>query len=156
MDQQEFSRRVLAAEGRLYRISCAMLGSHQDQMDAMQEAVLKAWQGCGRLRQKAFFETWLTRILINECYNILRARSRTTALERAPEPVAPPEGANRVLYDALMALERELRLPLVLSYMEGYKHREIAVILKIPEGTVKSRILRAKRALKELLEEEER
>lgn len=152
MDKQEFSRRVLAVEGRLYRISYGMLRNPQDQMDAVQEAVLKAWQGLNRLRREEFFETWLTRILINECHNIQKARRCVAPLDSIPEPPAPPEGADRALHDALMALGEELRLPLILNYMEGYRQREIAALLKIPEGTVKTRILRAKRELRKLLE----
>lgn len=155
MDKQEFSRRVLAVENRLYRISYGMLHNPQDQMDAVQEAVLKAWQGRKRLRREAYFETWLTRILINECHNIQSARRRVTPLDPMPERVAPPEDEKRALRDALLTLEEALRLPLMLSYMEGYKVREIAQILHLPEGTVKSRIARAKRKLKALLREPE-
>ncbi len=155
MDKQEFSRRVLAVEGRLYRISCGMLHNPQDQMDAVQEAVLKAWQGVNRLRREEFFETWLTRILINECHNIQNARRRIAPLESVPERAAPPEDGNRALREALMTLDEALRMPLLLSYMEGYRTWEIAKILRIPEGTVKSRIARGKRKLKELLREPE-
>ena len=81
MDKQEFSRRVLAVEGRLYRISCGMLREPQDRLDAVQEAVLKAWQNLGRLRREEFFETWLTRILINECHNIQGARRRIASVD---------------------------------------------------------------------------
>ena len=155
MDKQEFSRRVLAVEGRLYRISCGMLREPQDRMDAVQEAVLKAWQNLGRLRREEFFETWLTRILINECHNIQGARRRIASVDELPEPAAPPEDGNRALRDALLALDEALRLPLLLCYMEGYRVREIAKILRIPEGTVKSRIARAKRKLRALLEEKD-
>ena len=77
-------------------------------------------------------------------------------MEEMPECAAPPEDGSRALRDALMALDEALRLPLLLSYMEGYRVREVARILRIPEGTVKSRIARAKRRLRELLEEEDK
>ena len=77
-------------------------------------------------------------------------------MDELPERAAPQEDGNRALRDALMALDEELRLPLLLSYMEGYRVREIAKILRIPEGTVKSRIARAKRKLRALLEEEDK
>ena len=156
MDKQEFSRRVLAVEGRLYRISCGMLHEPQDRMDAVQEAVLKAWQNLHRLRREEYFETWLTRILINECHNIQNARRRSAPMDELPECAAPPEDGNRALQDALASLDEALRLPLLLCYMEGYRVREIAKILCIPEGTVKSRIARGKSKLKALLEEGER
>ena len=155
MNRQEFTRRVLALEGRLYRISCGMLRSPQDRQDAVQEAVLKAWQKLDGLRNEKFFETWLTRILINECYNLLAARKTQLPLEEAPELPAADEGGNRELRDALLGLDEKLRLPVILHYMEGYRVREIAGILGLPEGTVKTRLARAKRELKKYLEEEE-
>ena len=154
MNKQEFTRRVLAVENRLYRISCGMLDNRQDRMDAVQEAVVKAWANIGSLRNRQYFETWLTRILINECHNIQNARKRIVPLEAAPEQSACDD-ENKPIRDAVRALNPELRLPVLLRYMEGYKIREIARILNLPEGTVKTRLARAKQKLRELLEEEE-
>ena len=153
MNKQEFTRRVLAMENRLYRISCGLLKNHQDRLDAVQEAVVKAWANVDRLRREEYFETWLTRILINECRNIHHARRNLLPLDSLPEQ-GFCEGTNKPLRDAVLALEEEIRLPVILFYMEGYRVREIAQILKIPEGTVKTRLARAKRKLKALLEEE--
>lgn len=156
MNKQEFTQRVLAMENRLYRISCGMLDNHQDRLDAVQEAVLKAWANVGRLREERYFETWLTRILINECHNIQSARKRSVSLECIPEQGVQAADADQPLRDALAALSLDLRLPVLLFYMEGYKTREVAQILRIPEGTVKTRLMRAKRKLRMLLEEEKR
>lgn len=153
MDKQEFTRRVLLKQDALYRISGGLLREPQDRMDAVQEAVLKAWAGLGRLRCEEFFETWLTRILINECRNIQRRRARVAPPEAAKEPVAPQ--SDDALRDALRLLDEKYRLPLLLYYMEGYHLHEIAVILKIPKGTVATRLKRARAMLRELLEESE-
>ena len=153
MDKQEFTARVLAMEGRLYRISRGLLAEEQDRLDAAQEAVIRAWQNLSRLRHEEFFETWFTRILINECRNIQRSRSRTLPLDAAPEQAAPAD-ADGELRRAVAALNVQLRLPVLLKYMEGYKTREIAHILKIPEGTVKSRLRRARAELKRTLGED--
>ena len=152
MDKQEFTARVLAIEGRLYRISCGLLKEEQDRLDAAQEAVIRAWQNLDRLRHEAFFETWLTRILINECRNIQRSLSRVLPLDVVPEQPALPD-ADGELRRAVAALNVQLRLPVLLKYMEGYRTREIARILKIPEGTVKSRLRRARVELKRMLGE---
>ena len=85
MNRQEFTHRVLALEGRLHRISYGLLRNAQDQQDAVQEAVLKAWQKIGSLRDERFFATWLTRILINECYNLLSARKGAVPLDAVQE-----------------------------------------------------------------------
>jgi len=154
MNKQEFTRRVLAVENRLYRISCGMLKNPQDRMDAVQEAVTKAWANADRLRREEYFETWLTRILINECHNILKVRRNIVPLDSLPEQ-GVHTGDNKPLRDAILALDMDLRLPVLLCYMEGYRLREIAQILHIPEGTVKTRLARAKKKLKTLLEEDE-
>lgn len=154
MNKAEFTRWVLAVENRLYRISCGMLDNPQDRLDAVQEAVLKAWSKLPDLRVEKYFETWLTRILINECHNIQSAGGRTLPLENLPEQ-GRLDAQDRALRMAIASLGVELRIPLLLHYMEGYKTREIAQILQIPEGTVKTRLLRAKRKLKALLEEED-
>jgi len=155
MNRQEFTRRVLALEDRLYRISYGLLRAEQDRMDAVQESILKAWKNLPGLRSEAYFETWLTRILIRECYNILNARKRFVSMDELPEPIQPPQGANAQLHDAVMALERSLRLPVILYYMEGYKLREVAGILNLPEGTVKSRLKRARMRLRDMLMDQE-
>ena len=154
MDRVEFSRRVLAMENRLYRVSCGLLRNPQDRLDAAQEAVIRAWERIDGLKKPEYFETWLTRILINICYDMLRARRNIVPLESIAEQPAP-EGVDGELRAAIQRLERELRIVVVLHYMEGYKLREIAEILEIPVGTVKTRIMRAKRQLREHLEERE-
>ena len=154
MDKREFSRRVLAMENRLYRVSCGLLRNPQDRLDAAQEAVIRAWERIGSLRRSEYFETWLTRILINVCYDMLRARKNIVPLEELAEQPAP-EGADRELHDAIRKLDGELRIVVVLHYMEGYRLREIAEMLELPTGTVKTRLARAKKQLRIQLEEGE-
>ncbi len=153
MTRDEFSQRVSAATGTLYRVSCGLLRSEADREDAVQEAILKAWERLDTLRQEQYFETWLVRILINECRTIGRDRSRFVSIDevRAQEQAAPPE--SRELREAIMGLSPDLRLAVILHYIEGYEIREIAPILGVPEGTVKSRLFRARKMLKVYLEE---
>lgn len=156
MSDQEYMARVRAMERKLYRIAHAILWSDADCADAIQEAVFRGWMKKGALREERYFETWLTRILINECHNIQSARKRSVSLECIPEQGVQAADADQPLRDALAALSLDLRLPVLLFYMEGYKTREVAQILRIPEGTVKTRLMRAKRKLKIMLEEEKR
>ena len=135
MDKSEFTRRVTDMRDRLYRVTCAMLRERQDRLDAVQEAVLKAWAKRDGLRNEDYFETWLTRILINECRNLQRAQRRTLPLEAAPE--RGTEGDIDVpLRDAVLALDEKLRLVVILHYMNGYSVAEAARILRLPVGTV--------------------
>ena len=75
MDKEEFTRAVLEYESTLYRVAKSMLGSEADCADAAQNALLRAWEKQHTLRDMAYFKTWLTRILINECRAMLRQLS---------------------------------------------------------------------------------
>ena len=154
MNEQEFTARVLALEPRLYRIASAMLGSCADREDAYQNALFRAWRKLPGLHHPQYFETWLTRILINECKDALRRRRRVPMpVEEVPDAPAPK---NEALRDALFALEPELRLILTLRHVEGYAVREIARMLRTTEYSVKGKLQRGRVKLKtDLLEQEE-
>ena len=152
MDGAEFTRRVLKAERKLYRIAYSILWNDQDCCDAAQETMAKAWQYKDRLYSEAYFDTWLVRILINECRGMLRKR-RGDVREPdgdVPEPLRDRE-RDMDLADALMKLPEKYRLPTLLHYLEGYSLKEIAKILGIPEPKVKSRLHQARGKLRDLL-----
>lgn len=156
MDKMEFADRVHAMQERLYRMAYGQLRDEHDRKDAVQEAILKAWKSRDRLRDGAYFETWLIRILINECHNIQRAGRRVVPVETLPErPYIEEqmEGGDAELREAVLALPEKLRLPVMLHYIEGYTTEEAAVILRVPVGTVRSRLKRAREQLKEALGE---
>lgn len=152
MDKEEFTRAVLEYESTLYRVAKSMLGSEADCADAAQNALLRAWERLHTLRDPAYFKTWLTRILINECRAILRQRARFVPLEEeaAEGEIAPERDSG--LYEAVMGLDVKYRVPFVLYYIEGFRTREIASMLKLPEGTVKTRLRRAREILRTELE----
>lgn len=155
MTKEEFSERVTAMTGTLYRISFSLLRSEADREDAVQETILKAWEKLPTLRQERYFQTWMVRILINQCYAIGRRNSRLVVLDevrRAEEPA--PEDRTGQIRQAILDLPDEYRLPLMLHCIEGYDLRETGEILDIPLGTVKSRLHRARHILKESLSEE--
>ncbi|MBR3503262.1 MAG: RNA polymerase sigma factor [Clostridia bacterium] len=153
MDRESFTRRVEAMQGALWRVAYGLLLNRADCADAVQEALLRAWEKRGSLREEAYFETWLTRILINECYSMLRRRRAALPLDGVPEPAAPPD-ADPILHDAIARLDVKLRLPVVLRYMEGYGVNEIARTLRVPPGTVKTRLARARALLRLQLSDE--
>lgn len=152
MDKEEFIRAVLEYESTLYRVAKSMLGSEADCADAAQNALLRAWEKQHTLRDTAYFKTWLTRILINECRAMLRQRARFVPLEEeaAEGEIAPERDSG--LYEAVMGLDVKYRVPFVLYYIEGFRTREIASMLKLPEGTVKTRLRRAREILRTELE----
>ena len=153
MLQADFIQRVRACERRLYRVARAMLPQESDCEDAVQEALLRAWDRLDTLKQEAYFETWLMRILINQCKTFYRRRP--PAPTELTEDIPQPEPAKTPLLDALDALPRKLRVTLELHYIEGYGVRETARILRLPEGTVKWRLSRGRALLKQSLNRDE-
>ena len=91
MTEQEYIRRAEALKEQLYRTAAAYLGSPSDAVDAVDEAFYKGFLAYQKLRQPEFFDTWLTRILINVCNSELRRRKRELAVAAAfsPQPVRP-------------------------------------------------------------------
>ena len=155
MTAAEFSNQVILMEPMLYRVAYGLLLNRTDCADAVQEALMRAWEKRSSLREDSLFRTWLTRILINECYSMLRRRRRAVALDEVPEPVAPPD-ADRELHDAIARLDNKLRLPVVLHYMEGYPVSEVASMLRLPAGTVKTRLFKARKILRlQLIDEDQ-
>lgn len=152
MDKEEFARRVLDAERALYCIARTMLGPSECE-DAIQAAVLKAWENLPRLRDEAAFDAWLRRILCNECYKILRRLKREAPSELAallPAQVEAP--GETALSDALAALKPEDRLLLLLHHDEGYSLQELAAIVHAPQPVLKMRLHRARNRLRAELE----
>ena len=145
-------REVEACERTLYRVSRAILRSDADCADAVQEALYKAWKHRDRV-QKAYFRTWLTRIVINECRTIGRKRARLSVVEDVPETPTPERGVSLETRDALERLSQAHRLVLTLHYLEGFSLAEIAKMTRAPLGTVKYRMVQARKALRRELEE---
>ena len=122
-----------------------------------QEAIVKAFSKYGSLKEDRFAKSWLIRILINECYNILRREQKKVSIEEVPmEPVVHTEEKDySELYRAVRELKEELKIPVILFYMEGLRVREIAQILDISEGAVQKRLVRARDILKRTIDREE-
>lgn len=152
MNDRDYMARVRAMEGRLYRIAQAMLWRDADCADAVQEAVFRGWMKKGQINEPAYFETWLIRILINQCKDVLRRRKRD------PLPLDIETGQeDRLCEDVhlracLKRLPEEYRIPLLLHHLEGYSIRDVAKMLCLPEKRVTARLYRARKALRALLD----
>ena len=152
MNDNEYVRRVRAIEGRLYRVAQAILWREADCLDAIQEAVFRGWLKKDKLSDPERLETWLVRILVNECKDALRRRRR--------DPVALEADVGREdrlcedlqLRLALRQLPEKYRLPLVLHHLEGYPLEDVARALGITRSLAMSRLHQARRALRKLLD----
>ena len=125
----------------------------QDCEDAVQGAILKAYDKLDTLKEEKFFKTWLIRILINECYSLKRKSILQIPYEQCFEfTKADDKPDYSDLYLAISKLPPRIRITIVLYYVEGYSVEEIKGILKVPSGTVKSRLSKGRKLLKLKLE----
>ena len=85
MDRNFFTAEIEACSDMMYRVAWSILRNHADVQDALQDAVLKAWEKRDRLREEKYFRTWITRILINACYDAQKKRHRIVPAENIPE-----------------------------------------------------------------------
>ena len=153
MTKEQLGNLIIASEDTMYRVAKTLLRSDADCSDAIQEAVVKAFSKIHTLRSDALGKTWLIRIVINECYMIMRKEKRFVPLEELEQETASEQEEDYSdLYEALSTLSEEARLCVTLYYMEGYGVKEIARLLKLTESGVKSRLARARIKLRRELE----
>lgn len=153
MNYEEFAKHIENIRQKLYKTALLYLGSEALALDAVDEAVYKALCSYKRLRQPEYFDTWITRILINECYNELRRQKHFCTFDEFAE-VAAEEFDSLPLKEAIRRLPRELREVVILRYFAGYTLSETAETLQIPQGTAATRQRKALRLLKLELSEE--
>ena len=155
MKREQLGQLILASEDSMYHVAKSLLYNDADCQDAIQEAIAKAFDKIGTLKQDTYAKTWLLRILINECYGIMRKEKKIISLETCEQEEPWMERQDYSdLYEALMGLTEEARLAVTLYYMEGYNIREIVRMTKVTESAVKSRLARARTKLKEELSKE--
>ena len=152
MNKEQFTAEVLKAEKSLYHIAKSILKNDEDCADAMQNAILSAYQKLHTLKNEVYFKTWITRILINESYQLIRERKKQVSYEDyLDERTANDQTVYSELYLTVQKLPEHYRVPFVLHYVEGYSVKEIAGILNLSESTVKVRLYRARNLMKERL-----
>jgi len=152
MTSEAFTQAITDMMHTLYRVCYSQLRNGYDREDAVQEALYRAWNKRTQLRDDRFFNTWVIRILLNECRNIQRRNSYRRFHENdITDDIPEPEGVVKELHDAILELPEKLRLPIILHHMEGYRVKEVSIILRIPQGTVKTRLAAGRRELEKLL-----
>ena len=155
ISRDAFAQEVRSLTDTAFAVSYLILGHSADCEDAMSAAILRAYENRGKLKKRESFRAWFLQILRHEAYNLLRKQRRLTPVEELPEAPAPEgDDAGRLdLQAPLDQLTEDQRTALLLQ-QEGYDLAEIGQALDVPVGTVKSRISRAKRTLRTLLEEQ--
>lgn len=154
-----YERLYLQHSPRMKSLALRLLGSRADAEDAVQEAFLKVYRAMAGFDGNSAISTWMYRILINCCYDILRRRQRAAEAPVTREPSGAGNlgtgnvGLKIALERALARLNERPRLVFLLFEVEGLKHSEIAAILQVPEGTSRNWLFEAKRDLKRILTE---
>lgn len=154
MTSEEFARRVEDMLPAMYRVCRLQLNTAADREDAVQETIFRAWQKLNTLRSEAAFSGWVMRILVNVCHDIQKQRRRVIPSDNLPEPQSAGDGRQQELLQALAELDERQRLAVALHYINGYSVRETACILGVSENAVKLRLMRGRKQLKKLLNEE--
>lgn len=168
-DSMAFGELMQAHQDKIYTLCYRMTGNAEDAADLTQEVFLSAWRSLSRFQEQSSFGTWVYRMATNASIDFLRREKRRQVLsmtmeedseerqaqvpdERySPHRLLEQKEARQAVADALAALSPEHRQVLVLREMEGLSYQEIGQLLGLEEGTVKSRIARARLALRDFL-----
>lgn len=151
---EAFSELIHIISKDMYRIAIAVLLNEEDAADAIQDAILKCWENLGTLKKLEYFKTWMTRILLNCCYDIRKNRLDTTENIDIHEKTRC-DNYNLEFKEAISGLEEKYRQVIVMYYCEEYKISEIAKILRVTPGAVKTRLHRGRKLLEEYYKAED-
>lgn len=167
--ESDFETLILSCQGKAYSIAYRYLNNQEDAMDALQESFIKAYRSLATFKGNSSFQTWIYRIVVNTCYDMLRKKKSRIQAEslyksdgdeeymielpdqdKGPEELALDREESRDIFRVLEMLPLDQKEIILLRDVEGYSYEEIVVILSITMGTVKSRISRARLRLREL------
>jgi RNA polymerase sigma factor, sigma-70 family len=158
--EDQFSEKIGVIRDKLYRLAYCYVKNEQEALDIISEATYKGYLAYGKLQSMAYFDTWMSRIVINTAIDHLRRNKRMTYIEdQGKELAAPAQGATLEekmdLYDALDRLAPEEKTYIILKFFVSLSFKEMAQVLSLSENTVKTRFYRIIKKLKnDLLEGE--
>jgi len=170
-DVNAFEQLLEGYQRRIFNIAFHMVNNYEDAGDLVQEVLIRIYKSIGGFKEQASFSTWVYRITTNVCLDDIRKKKRRKVIsldeeikfddgelvrqiksdDPSPEDQAEKNEFKKSVNRAINRLSEEHRLVIVLRDIQGFSYEEIAKVLKCPEGTVKSRINRARQALKNIL-----
>lgn len=153
-DDSAFLRLMQLYKIDLYKTALSYFRNEEEAIEAIQEVTYRAYKNLKSIRDTAYFKTWLTRIMINYCNDQLKKNKRIVLGEEILNKQGNEENHTRMeLKDAMLGLDDRSREILMLKYFNDMKIKDIASTMKCPEGTVKTWLNKALKALREKLEE---
>lgn len=148
-DGEAFVTLVKQYEDVLYHTASRLLNNDEDVADAMQDTIISAYEKLHTLKNDEYFNTWICKILINTCNSLLNKNKNTQMIDENLHFHHDDRKYQKIeLEDALNSLNEIYKLALILYYIVGLNVKEISEFLKEPEGTIKSRLSRAKSMLR--------
>lgn len=152
MKKEILGQLIIDSEETIYHIAKSLLYNDADCADAIQEAIVKAFVKLHTLKDDSYAKTWLIRIVMNECYAIMRKEKKIISLQDYQMNEQETESKDYSdLYEAIFRLPEQIKLCVTLYYMEGYSVKEVAALLDTTESAVKNRLAKARGKLKEAL-----
>lgn len=156
MDAKEVGIRAWDLRLNMMRVAMSIVHHGEDAQDAISATILKACQNGASLREEQYFKTWLMRILVRSCYDVLRERKREVlANDFTPYDQPVLENEEGSVFELIQQLSPTYRKVLMLYYYEDFKTKDIAKVLSMPLGTVGVTLSRGRSKLRVLLEKEE-
>ena len=155
INREDFNDRILELKDQLYLTAWSVLRNPTEAEDAVSSAILHAYEHLDQLRSVKKFKAWMITITKNEALKVAKKRMYMPGDEQVVASLEPTNDHYDELSDVLNKLSDEYRLVVVLYYYDGLSLKDIAKVLDIPVGTVKSRLSRAKDALRDILESSE-
>lgn len=149
-DSEAIGKIILENTQSMYRVAFSILKNEEEIYDAISNTTVIVFEKISSLRKEEFFKTWLTRILINECYKIYNQNKKIVYLENLGQDNIRGYTDTYTDFETrniVKNLAQDLRKTVILYYFEDFSVKEIAKVLEIPEGTVKSRLSRARKEL---------
>lgn len=149
-DKELFIQSINQCTPRLYKMGKSILKNDEDIGDAIQDTILTAYEKLHTLKEEKFFDTWVVRIFINKCNYILKKSKKTINIEEVYNIGSKDEKIqNLELKEAINTLKEDYRIVITLYYIVGFSIKEICSILDEKEGTIKSRLCRARNVLRD-------
>lgn len=155
MSRERFSEEIWAMRGSMLRLAMSLISPRQDAEDAVQDAILAAWEKLDGLRSEEAFRAWMMRIVVNSCRTAYRKKQRLVLCSEIDAEKTQENEERDALWESICALDERMRLPIVLHYYEGFTVAEIARIMGCPKGTVSIRMKRGRDILRRELGEKE-
>lgn len=154
MEKERFIEQIRLHKNKMYMIAYSILNNHSDAEDIVQEALLAAYKKLHTLKDDKRFGPWMMKIVVNQAKMYIRKNAKIIYVEEVQEQRETEAlDADGSIWDVVMKLKENLSTVVILYYEQGYSVKEISEILGIPEGTVKSRLSKARELLRERLED---